>query len=94
MAKNKNVMPAILSLFSGCGGLDWGFHEAGYKTVWVNDINEWAVKTFEKNFGKNIITQKNNVKGLITANKDKAIKEILRGIQCRRGRLHGKNPTL
>ena len=135
--KNK---PRILSLFSGCGGLDWGFHMAGYKTVWANDIDEWAVKSFEANFGKNIITNRNiekinprdetipdcdlilggfpcqdfsvvwkqpgldgdrgnlykyylrfieekrpkafvaeNVKGLLTANKGKAINEILKG---------------
>ena len=55
----KKAEPKILSLFSGCGGLDWGFHTAGYKTVWANDINEWAVQTFTENFGKNIITQKN-----------------------------------
>jgi len=55
----KKTKPEILSLFSGCGGLDWGFHMAGYKTVWANDINEWAVKTFAENFGPNIITQKN-----------------------------------
>ncbi|MDR2518930.1 MAG: DNA cytosine methyltransferase, partial [Spirochaetaceae bacterium] len=42
----KKTEPKILSLFSGCGGLDWGFHLAGYKTVWANDINEWAVQTF------------------------------------------------
>jgi DNA (cytosine-5)-methyltransferase 1 len=137
----EKVEPKTLSLFSGCGGLDWGFHEAGYKTVWANDINEWAVQTFTENFGQNIITQKNienikpkndttipdcdliiggfpcqdfsvvwkqpgldgdrgnlyryylgfidakkpkafvaeNVKGLLTANKGKAIKEILKG---------------
>jgi len=46
------IQPEVLSLFSGCGGLDYGFHLAGYKTVWANDINEWAVRTFERNFGK------------------------------------------
>jgi DNA (cytosine-5)-methyltransferase 1 len=55
----KKAEPKILSLFSGCGGLDWGFHQAGYKTVWANDINEWAVQTFAENFGKNVIVRKN-----------------------------------
>jgi len=57
--KYKATKPKILSLFSGCGGLDWAFHKVGYETVWANDINEWAAKTFEKNFGQGIITQKN-----------------------------------
>ena len=43
--------PKIISLFSGCGGLDWGFHRCGYETVWANDNNEWAAKTFTHNFG-------------------------------------------
>jgi len=47
--------PKILSLFSGCGGLDLGFHQQGYETVWANDIDEWAVKTFKHNLG-NCIT--------------------------------------
>jgi DNA (cytosine-5)-methyltransferase 1 len=137
----KKAEPKILSLFSGCGGLDCGFHKAGYKTVWANDINKWAVQTFTEYFGENIIIQKNiedvfpesdttipncdliiggfpcqdfsvvwkqpglegdrgnlykhylrfinakkpkafvaeNVKGLLTANKGRAIKEILKG---------------
>ena len=43
--------PKILSLFSGCGGLDLGFHQQGYETVWANDFNEWAAHTFKHNFG-------------------------------------------
>ncbi len=31
--------PRILSLFSSCGGLDLGFHQAGYETVWANDFS-------------------------------------------------------
>lgn len=40
----------IISLFSGCGGLDKGFENAGFKTIWANefDKNIWA--TFEANF--------------------------------------------
>jgi len=55
---NQSVnKPKILSLFSGCGGLDLGFHQQGYETVWANDINEWAVKTFRKNFGDSIVCE-------------------------------------
>lgn len=54
----RNNKPKVISLFSGCGGLDLGFESQGYETVWANDINEWAVKTFKKNFG-DIISQEN-----------------------------------
>lgn len=43
--------PTLISLFSGCGGLDLGFHKAGYQVVWANDFEQNACKTFEKNFG-------------------------------------------
>lgn len=52
---SKSKKPKILSLFSGCGGLDLGFHQQGYETVWANDSNEWAVETFRRNFGNVII---------------------------------------
>jgi DNA (cytosine-5)-methyltransferase 1 len=39
----------VVSLFSGCGGLDLPFHQLGFETVWANDNNEWACKTFARN---------------------------------------------
>ncbi|HMT09198.1 MAG TPA: DNA cytosine methyltransferase [Pyrinomonadaceae bacterium] len=47
--------PKVLSLFTGCGGLDLGFHDMGYETVWANDFSPWACKSFEGYFGKDII---------------------------------------
>ena len=40
----------VLSLFSGCGGLDKGFSDAGYDIVWANDFDKYAVETYNANF--------------------------------------------
>ena len=45
----------VVSLFSGGGGLDLGFMQAGYEIVWAIDNNENAVATYKHNFHKNII---------------------------------------
>ncbi len=43
-----------VSLFSGAGGLDVGFRNAGVDIVWANDINKDACKTYTSNFGDHI----------------------------------------
>lgn len=48
---NKRNSPKVVSIFSGCGGLDLGFHLEGYQTIWANDFDEWAVKSFKGYFG-------------------------------------------
>ena len=46
----------IVSLFSGCGGLDLGFEQVGdYKTLWANDFKHEACETFRKHFGDIIV---------------------------------------
>lgn len=45
----------ILSLFSGCGGLDQGFANEGYEVVWANDFDKYAVETYKANFGDHIV---------------------------------------
>lgn len=49
--KTSPNKPTIVSIFSGCGGLDYGFHEEGYQTVWANDFSEWASLSYKENFG-------------------------------------------
>ena len=40
----------IISLFSGAGGLDLGFHKAGFKTIVTNKYNKKICPTFRANF--------------------------------------------
>jgi len=51
----------VISLFSGCGGLDLGiesgfnylgkhYKRTGFKVIWANDTNDFACATFRKNF--------------------------------------------
>lgn len=47
--------PTVLSLFSGCGGMDLGFLQEGYKIVFANDFFHEACETYKKNFGNHII---------------------------------------
>ena len=48
----SNIHPRLVSLFSGCGGLDKGFENAGYKRVWANDFDVDAQAVFRLNLGE------------------------------------------
>ena len=45
----------VISLFSGCGGMDLGFYQSGFNILWANDIDQKACETYEKNIGKHIV---------------------------------------
>ena len=47
--------PTVVSLFSGCGGMDLGFKKAGFDIIWANDFFKDAVNTYKKNIGKHIV---------------------------------------
>ena len=65
--KRKTQKPlTVVSLFSGCGGMDLGligdfdflgkhYDATGFKIIWANEINPSACKTYRENFGDYII---------------------------------------
>lgn len=48
----KVIGPRLVSLFSGCGGLDLGFEQAGFMRVWANDFDKDAQAVFKLNLGE------------------------------------------
>lgn len=44
----------VVSLFSGCGGLDLGLEQSNFEVIWANDIEKSIVETYNYNIG-NII---------------------------------------
>ena len=51
MKKGKEK-PKMVSLFSGCGGLDLGFETAGFDIVWANDFDSDAQAVYRLNIGE------------------------------------------
>src|SRR5690554_6931149 len=44
------IKPKIVSIFSGVGGIDFGFEQAGFQTVYATDIWDKACESFKENF--------------------------------------------
>ena len=67
LKKRQSRKPlTVISLFSGCGGMDLGFvggfsflgqeyQKTGFKIIWANEISAAACRTYRKNLGDHII---------------------------------------
>ena len=62
----ETVHASVVSLFSGCGGMDLGFiggfdflgtnyPRTGFEVVWANDVSSAACETYRHNIGDHII---------------------------------------
>lgn len=90
----------LISLFSGAGGLDLGFHKAGFETVTANEYDAKICPTFRANFPnvnliegdiRNIPSEEfaDNVSGIIGGPPCQSWSEAgtLKGIEDARGQL-------
>ena len=62
----NDICASVVSLFSGCGGMDLGFiggfdflgtnyPKTGFEIIWANEINPAACKTYAQNIGTHVI---------------------------------------
>lgn len=49
--------PTVVSLFSGIGGIDLAFEQAGFKVVWANEIDKFACITYRHNIANNALEE-------------------------------------
>lgn len=45
------------SMFAGIGGIDLAFENAGCKTIWANELDKHACKTYRLNFGDEYLVE-------------------------------------
>jgi DNA (cytosine-5)-methyltransferase 1 len=48
----------VIALFSGCGGLDLGFSQAGFNIAWANEYDKNIWETYEKNHVDTILDRR------------------------------------
>ncbi|MBI3793863.1 MAG: DNA cytosine methyltransferase [Nitrospinae bacterium] len=89
---------SVVSMFSGCGGMDLGFkggfsifgksyRRLPFNIVWANEINQAAVRTYKRNLDENI--QTGNVWDLLETI-PKNIDVLIGGFPCQDISINGK----
>jgi len=89
----------VVSLFSGCGGMDLGFRggftifgstyeKLPFDIIWANDISEPACKTYRKNLGEHIICD--DIWKLIESNFIPKADVVIGGFPCQDISINGK----
>lgn len=47
--------PTAVSLFSGIGGIDIAFEQAGFDVIWANEMDKYACMTYCNNFSNQLV---------------------------------------
>ena len=53
-----SVKPTLVSLFSGAGGMDIGFKQAGFKTIWANEYDKTITPSYQNSGGNRLSNSK------------------------------------
>ncbi len=71
----------LISLFSGAGGLDKGFHNAGFETVMANEFDPKICPTFRANF-PNVTLSDKDIRNMASSEFPDKIDGIIGGPPC------------
>lgn len=52
-----DVQHSVAGLFVGCGGLDYGFKEAGFGLIWANELDQDAAQSYSLLTGHDVVIQ-------------------------------------
>jgi DNA (cytosine-5)-methyltransferase 1 len=79
----------VVSLFSGAGGMDLGFKQAGFDIILANDFEKDACKTYVKNIDNNIV--EGDIKNLTEKDTPKNVDVLIGGFPCQGFSIANKN---
>jgi DNA (cytosine-5)-methyltransferase 1 len=71
----------IVSLFSGCGGMDLGFQKAGFEVVWANEYDASIWETYAKNHPQTQL-EKRSIRDVASAQIPDDIVGVIGGPPC------------
>jgi DNA (cytosine-5)-methyltransferase 1 len=90
--KKNYDKPRLVSLFSGAGGMDLGFKQAGFDIVFANDFDKDACETYKTNIDDNILHC--DISAIKNENIPKNIDVLIGGFPCQGFSIANKNRSI